>query len=144
MVTMRILLSVLTAGLAVTAMRMMGQDAASGDAKVARGKYLVEEVARCQDCHTPKMENGNYIKSQWMKGATMNITPAAPVPGWHATTPDVTPAGQVWKRWGEEGMVNFLMTGKNPRGGAAGPPMPAYMLKREDAEAIVAFLKSLQ
>jgi cytochrome c2 len=144
MVSMRILCSILTAGLAVTAMQMLGQDAASGDAKVARGKYLLEEVARCQDCHTPKMDNGNLIKSQWMKGATMNITPAAPVAGWHATSPDVTPAGQVWKRWGEEGMVNFLMTGKNPRGGAAGPPMPTYMLKREDAEAIVAFLKSLQ
>ena len=141
---MRILSSVRAAGLALAALRMWGQDAAGGDAKVARGKYLVEEVARCQDCHTPKMDNGNFIKSQWMKGTTMNLAPAAPVAGWHATSPDVTPAGAVWKRWGEEGMVNFLVTGKNPRGGTAGPPMPPYMLKREDAEAIVAFLKSLQ
>ncbi|MGD1069993.1 MAG: c-type cytochrome [Bryobacteraceae bacterium] len=141
---MRILRSVLAAGLAMTAICMWGQDAASGDAKVARGKYLAEELARCQDCHTPKMDNGNFIKSQWMKGAAISVTPAAPVTGWHATSPDVTPNGTVWKRWGEEGLVNFLTTGKNPRGGSAGPPMPTYMLKREDAEAIVAFLKSLQ
>ena len=127
------------------AVLMFGQDAGAGpDGKVARGKYLVEEVAKCQECHTPKLDNGNFIKSQWMKGATMNLISAAPVAGWHSVTPDVTPGGALWKRWGDEGMLAFLMTGKTPRGGNAGPPMPAYTLKREDAEAIVAFLKSLQ
>ena len=111
--------------------------------KIARGKYLVEEVAKCQDCHTPKMDNGNFIKSNWMKGATLNLAPAAPVAGWHAITPNVTGGGELWKRWGDEGMVKFFETGKTPRGGSPGPPMPAYTLKHEDAEAIVAFLKSL-
>ncbi|MEP6716803.1 MAG: c-type cytochrome [Terriglobia bacterium] len=114
------------------------------DDKVARGKYLVEEVAQCQSCHTPKMENGNFIKSQWMKGATMTVAPASSVSGWHSTVPDVTPAGAIWKRWGEAGMIAFLETGKTPRGGNASPPMPTYTLKHEDAEAIVAFLKTLQ
>jgi mono/diheme cytochrome c family protein len=118
---------------------------ASGqDDKVARGKYLVEEVARCQDCHTPKMDNGNFIKSMWMKGSTLNLAPAAPVPGWHSAAPDITPNGPIWKRWTEEGLITFLETGKTPRGTKPGPPMPAYTLKHEDAEAIVAFLKSLQ
>jgi mono/diheme cytochrome c family protein len=113
------------------------------DEKIVRGKYLVEEVAKCHDCHTPKMENGNYIKSMWMKGATMNLTPAVPVPGWHAATPDVTGGSELWKRWGDNGMIAFLETGKTPRGGAAGAPMPTYKLKHEDAEAVVAYLKSL-
>jgi mono/diheme cytochrome c family protein len=111
---------------------------------VARGKYLAEEVAKCQDCHTPKMDNGNYIKSMWMKGAAISLVPAAPVLGWHAAAPDITPNGAIWKRWNEEGMVTFLETGKTPRGNPAGPPMPAYTLKHNDAVAIVAFLKSLQ
>ena len=128
------------AGLACAALLAFGQDD-----KVARGKYLLEEVARCQDCHTPKLDNGNFVKSQWMKGTTLNITPAAPVQGgWHSVSPDVTPGGALWKRWGEDGMVAFLTTGKTPRGGAPGAPMPTYTMKREDAEAIVAFLKSLQ
>lgn len=112
--------------------------------KVARGKYLVEEVAKCQDCHTPKMDNGNYFKSAWMKGSTLNLAPVSPIQGWHSSAPDITPNGAVWKRWNEEGMINFLVTGKSPRGGSAGAPMPTYTLKREDAEAIVAFLKTLQ
>src|ERR1019366_10279745 len=87
------------AGLACAALLAFGQDD-----KVARGKYLLEEVARCQDCHTPKLDNGNFVKSQWMKGTTLNITPAAPVQGgWHSVSPDVTPGGALWKRWGEDG-----------------------------------------
>ena len=136
---MRKLLGILPLTMAILAI-----PAHSQDDKIARGKYLVEEVAKCQDCHTPKMDNGNYIKSMWMKGATLNLAPAAPVPGWHATTPDVTGGSALWKRWGDDGMLNFLTTGKTPRGGNAGAPMPTYTLKREDAEAIVAFLKSLQ
>jgi hypothetical protein len=114
------------------------------DDKAVRGKYLVEEVARCQDCHTPKMDNGNFIKSQWMKGAAISVMPANPIPGWRSAAPDITPNGTLWKRWGDDGMVTFLETGKNPRGGKAAAPMPAYNLRRDDAEAIIAFLKTLQ
>jgi mono/diheme cytochrome c family protein len=122
-----------------------GQDAAAAptDEKVARGKYLAEEVAHCQDCHTPKTERGDFIKSQWMKGATLDVTPASPVPGWHAKSPDITSTSTLFTRWNVDGLVKFLETAKNPRGGKAGPPMPAYTLKHEDAEAIVAYLKSL-
>jgi hypothetical protein len=40
-------------------------------------------------------------------------------------------------------MTKFLETARNPRGGKAGPPIPAYTLKHEDADAIVAYLRSL-
>ena len=92
-------------GLAAFVIVAFGQDNT-----VARGKYLVEEVARCQDCHTPKMDNGNFIRSMWMKGATLNITPAAPVPGWHAAAPDITPNGAVWKRWNGRASKSPLLT----------------------------------
>ena len=113
------------------------------DDKIARGKYLAEEVAKCQDCHTPKMDNGDFIKSQWMKGAALGFTPAAAVPGWRPKSPDITSTSTLWKRWTDDGLVKFLETGKNPRGNKAGVPMPAYALRHEDAEAIAAFLKSL-
>jgi mono/diheme cytochrome c family protein len=127
-------------GLALVAMTMpmFGQDT-----KVARGKYLVEEVARCQECHTPRMENGDFNKSQWLKGATLIGVPSAPVAGWHQKSPDITSTSTLWERWGQDGFAKFLETAKNPRGGKAGPPMPAYMLNADDAEAIAAYLKSL-
>ncbi len=111
---------------------------------VERGRYLVEEVAKCQMCHTPKLESGEYDKSKWLKGATLDIQPAGTIKGWHKTAPDLTSAGRLFERWKAEGLVKFLQTGLNPRGGAADPPMPAYKMKEEDAKAIVEYLKTLQ
>jgi hypothetical protein len=41
-------------------------------------------------------------------------------------------------------MFRFLVHGVNPEGKAARPPMPAYKLRPDDAEAMVAYLKSLR
>src|SRR2546426_669681 len=76
--------------------------------KAARGKYLVEEVARCQECHTPKTAEGEFDRERWLKGATLNIQPIEQVKGWHKTSPDLTPSGRLWQRWKEAGILNFL------------------------------------
>jgi mono/diheme cytochrome c family protein len=115
------------------------------DAAVQRGKYLVDEVARCQTCHTPRMMGGGQlIRSQWLKGSTLDFVPVNETANWHAKTPDITSTSPLWTRWGEEGLVKFLETGRNPRGNSADPPMPAYNLTHEDAVAVVAYLKSLK
>ncbi|HWD99366.1 MAG TPA: hypothetical protein VG345_10020, partial [Bryobacteraceae bacterium] len=111
------------------------------DAKVERGRYLVEEVAKCQNCHTPRMMDSNdLIKSQWLKGAPLSFTPVVPPPNWRPKAPDITPTSPLWSRWGEEGMVKFFETARNPRGNHADPPMPAYTLSHDDAVAVAAFL----
>ncbi len=79
-----------------------------------------------------------------MKGADLPVQPVKEIKGWHAKSPGLTGGGRLFERWKDEGLVNFLVTAKNPRGGKADPPMPAYMMKQEDAEAIVAYLKSLR
>lgn len=117
----------------------------SPEATVERGRYLVEEVAKCQDCHTPRMMNSNdLIKSQWLKGAPLSFTPVVAPPNWRPKTPDITSTSPLWSRWGEEGMVKFLETGRNPRGNHADPPMPVYTLSNDDAAAVTAYLKSLK
>ncbi len=116
--------------------------AADGD--VDRGKYLVEEVAKCQDCHTPRDAKGELDKSRWLKGTTLDFQPMKPVDGWHATSPDLTPSGRLWKRWGAEKLTRFLTTGIGPGGHAADAPMPAFRLREDDAKAIVAYLESLK
>jgi mono/diheme cytochrome c family protein len=112
-------------------------------ANVERGKYLVEEIARCQECHTPRTETGEFDRSRWMKGTTLIGVPSTPVADWHQKSPDISSTSALWTRWGQEGFSKFLQTAKNPRGGKAGPPMPAYMLRAEDADAIAAYLKTL-
>lgn len=124
------------------AIALAGQCYAQTD-KAARGKYLVEEVARCQECHTPKSADGQFDKEKWMKGAVLNIQPIEPIKGWHKTSPDLTKGSRLWQRWGEQGLVTFFKTGNGPSGKPADAPMPTYKMTPEDAEAVVAYLKSL-
>ena len=116
---------------------------ASAADPVERGKYLVTEVAKCQDCHTPRTADGSPDQAKWLKGTTLDFAPIHEIPTWHKTSPDLTGSSPLFKRWGDKGLTTFLMTGKNPRGHEADPPMPAYHLSQEDADAIVAYLKSL-
>ena len=72
---------------------------------IARGKYLVQEVAKCSECHTPLADDGKPDMTKFLKGAKLNFAPANPVPGWHATSPDITSTGKIWARWGDDGSV---------------------------------------
>jgi mono/diheme cytochrome c family protein len=113
--------------------------------KAARGKYLVEEVARCQECHTPKLPDGQFNKEKWLKGVTLNVQPIDPIKGWHKTSPDLTASGRLWQgRWGQAALVKLLSTGLGPGGNPADPPMPTYKMTQDDAEAVVEYLKSLK
>jgi mono/diheme cytochrome c family protein len=135
--------AVALAMLAVNAVGLRAQGPAGQDS-LARGRYLAEEVGKCQECHSPRLENGELDKERWMKGAVLDFSPLNPTPNWHKTSPDITGAGSLWKRWGDEAMLKFMMTGLTPKDKKADPPMPAYTLARPDAEAVVAYLKSLK
>jgi hypothetical protein len=106
-------------------------------AKVQRGKYLVVEVAHCGDCHTPMNDKGEPVTEKWMQGAVLPFKPMAAMP-WADAAPSI--AGL--PGWKTQEAVSFLMTGKL-KGQGPTPPMPDYHLSRGDAEAMVAYLKSL-
>jgi mono/diheme cytochrome c family protein len=114
------------------------------ESKEDRGKYLVDNVMLCGDCHTPRTAEGKPDAARYLKGSTLNFQPIEPVPGWHKTAPDLTSGSRLFLKWKEEGLARFLETGLGPSGHAADPPMPTYKLKAEDAEAVVAYLKSLK
>jgi len=59
----------LTASVLITC--VAGVVVAAQDSKVQRGQYLVEEVARCQECHTPRTDTNDFDRAKWMKGATL-------------------------------------------------------------------------
>ncbi len=109
-----------------------------------RGKYLVEQIGKCGTCHTPRLPDGKPDESKALKGAMLNIQPIKPVEGWHPMAPDITGESALWKRWGEEGVVKFLMEGVSPKGNAADAPMPLFNMHKEDARAIVDYLKTLK
>ena len=53
---------------------------ASSSAKLDRGKYLVENIGMCGDCHTPHNEKGEPIKEQWLKGTELPFKATVPMP----------------------------------------------------------------
>lgn len=108
-------------------------------ATIARGKYLVENVGLCGDCHTPRNEKGEFIKEQYLKGTVLDFKPTAPVPVWADKSPDI--AGL--PGWEKDAAIQFLMTGVAYNGLPGRPPMPRYRFNQQDATAIVVYLKSL-
>ena len=114
------------------------------DASIARGKYLVDEVAKCGMCHTPMDEAGKLDASRYLKGGALSFQPLQAVEKWHKTAPDITSTSRLWQRWGDAGFVKFLETAAGPTSHPADPPMPAYKLSHEDAQAVADYLKSLK
>src|SRR5208282_6002550 len=109
----------------------------ASSARIHRGQYLVVEVARCGDCHTPMNDKGEPITGKWMQGTALMFKPTLTMP-WADSSPNI--AGL--PGWSTKDAINFFMTGKykdqEPK-----PPMPDYHLNRSNAEAVVAYLKSL-
>ncbi len=107
--------------------------------KIARGKYLVDAIAKCGECHSPLNEKGEPIPGKELRGATLTFKPITSMPVWADRAPNI--AGL--RGWEEEDAVKFLMTGLAYNDLPARPPMPQYKMNKEDAAAVVAYLKSL-
>jgi mono/diheme cytochrome c family protein len=104
-----------------------------------RGKYLVEEVAKCQECHTPRDDQGNLDMQAWMQGAPIWIQPTRHIENWA----DRAPALAGLPSFTDEEMERVLEKGIGPEGEALRPPMHIYHMNPADAKAIIAYLKSL-
>jgi hypothetical protein len=109
-------------------------------ALVARGKYLVDDIGLCGDCHTPRNEKGEAIKERWLRGATLDFKPTVPVPDWADKAPEI--AGL--PGWQKDAAIKFFMTGIGYNGLPRRPPMPQYRFNQQDAAAVVSYLKSLE
>ncbi|MGA2812187.1 MAG: cytochrome c [Candidatus Acidiferrum sp.] len=112
-----------------------GQD--RGD--VERGRYLVEDVAMCGECHTPRNGKGDLKTDAWLQGATTWIRPVAAIQPWADTAPPL--AGM--PSFTDEQLATILEKGTGPEGEVLRPPMHIYHMHHEDAKAIIAYLKTL-
>jgi mono/diheme cytochrome c family protein len=113
--------------------------ARSNNNLVRRGDYLVNNIAGCGDCHSPRLADGAPDKAHWLQGSPLFFAPLHPVPGWTSKAPNI--AGLHF--WKADDIVKLLETGSLPNGARPNPPMPGYRMKAEDARAVVAYLKSL-
>lgn len=119
------------------------QTTAKSDAvdAASRGKYIVESVAMCVQCHTPRDKSGKLIQDRYLDGAPVPIkAPESFKMNWALKAPAIAGLPGYTK---EEG-VRLLTQGINRDGKTPDPPMPPFRFSAQDAEAVVDYLKSLQ
>jgi len=105
---------------------------------VARGKYIVLNVAMCPTCHSPASAQNEEPRQ--LVGGPVPFRPAVPTNDWAETAPRLagSPPGT------DEQIVHLLMTGISRTGHRPRPPMPQFRMTRADAESVVVYLRSLQ
>lgn len=116
-------------------------------AAVARGKYLVNDVVGCFDCHSKRdwtKFSGPIIPGTQGEGGEVFNQKGAGVPG-ILYAPNITPAGI--GSWTDGQIVRALTCGVDNKGHALFPIMPYKHLNemsRTDIYSIVAYLRTLK
>jgi len=127
-------------GLVISAMAVVSTPAApQAGGQVDRGKYLVEELGRCGECHTPRTADGTLDRSRWLQGAPVWFKSLQPTSDWAYSAPPLAGLPSL----SEADAMKVLEKGIGPNGYPVRPPMHDYHMNHEDAAAIVAYLKSL-
>lgn len=114
---------------------------------VARGKYLVENVAVCIDCHTPRGEDGEPDMERYLAGVDC-FADADPMDPDFGCLPsrNLTNHESGLKNRSDQEIKDMILKGERPDGSALHPIMPYYVfanMRDGDADAIVAYLRTV-
>ena len=112
-----------------------------------RGAYLVEALAHCSACHSPRNLLGAEEIEQAMSGGRYrDAVPGGEKRTWFA--PNLTSAHSGLGIWPEAELVDYLKTGRNTFVETFGPMNDVIMnstrhLREQDVAAMAVYLKSL-
>ncbi|MBM3216457.1 cytochrome c [Candidatus Poribacteria bacterium] len=161
---------ILVGGMLASAMLVATAQQAQSN-RVARGKYVVESVAACGSCHTPRSGadedstralSGHpagspvpkYSMEMMQQGVFISINPtftAFAGPWGVSFSPNLTPDRETGLgKWTEDQFLAAMRSGKHlgdPKGRALLPPMPwkhYQTLNEEDLRAIWAYLQTVK
>ena len=114
---------------------------AIGSAAEERGRYLVEVLGHCAECHTPRNMAGGLKRGQPLAGTRYG-------PG--GTVPNITPDKETGiGKWSEGDLIFFFQSGLKPDGDDVQGEMRDVIedglrhLSKEDLKAISTYLKSV-
>ncbi len=111
---------------------------------IERGRYLVEHVSLCSDCHTPRNFIGVSNRAFYLAGANEKIGPLG------EEVPNITPDKETGIReWKREDIAELILTGNKPDGDSVGRLMAEVIehgfknMTKQDALALADYLKSI-
>jgi mono/diheme cytochrome c family protein len=105
-----------------------------------RGRYLVEALGHCAECHTPREITGGLIEDKRLAGGVMPSGDRAP---------NLTPGKGGLGDWTEDDIALFLKDGSTPEGDVVGGEMGEVILNMshlpdDHRQAMAIYLKSLK
>jgi mono/diheme cytochrome c family protein len=124
-------------GLTMSAISTQAQPA------IERGRYLVEGILTCGNCHSPRRPDGSIDSTRLYSGGPQTWDePTYTVKGSNITTDTESGIG----RWTEADLRRALQEGRRPDGTQLAPIMPYAFYKiflPDDLDAVVAYLRSV-
>lgn len=127
-------------------------DAAPPDAdttpqpSVARGQYLVDHVAGCGDCHTPRLENGAPDPARYLAGIQCFVDVNGPDAGGCLHSRNLTDHATGLANRSDAEIKAMIQDGVRPDGEALFPMMPHWLyanFTELDADSIVLYLRTV-
>lgn len=109
--------------------------------RIERGRSLVDGVAACGSCHTPKSSRGQDRMDRWLAGGQRMGVPGSAIFSANITPDLETGIG----KWSETQIIRAIREGIRPDGRVIGfMPFAMYrQISDADAGAMVAYLRSL-
>ncbi|QCK84782.1 cytochrome c [Phreatobacter aquaticus] len=119
----------------------LGTGSAQAQTPLERGRYLMNGIVACGNCHTPIGPQGP-VAGQELAGRLL-----ADEPPFTAYASNITPDPETGiGRWTDEQIILAIREGKRPDGSIIGPPMPIELYRGmadEDVRAIAAYLRAV-
>ena len=110
-----------------------------GGGDAAHGQYLAEHVAMCVECHSGRDANGTIIPAERYRGGAL-----PPGPAWAVDWPVRAPRNAGLPGYTDDEARRLLMNGAiNRIGVQLKAPMPRFRMSRQDADDVIAFMRSL-
>jgi mono/diheme cytochrome c family protein len=130
-------------GMTAIAAMMAAMSTAAAQTPAERGRYLVEGLLTCGNCHTPRGPKGVFDTARNLSGGPQVFdTPAFTVKGANITPDKETGIGN----WSVADLKRALTEGYRPNGTQLAPIMPYGFYKvftSGDLDAVVAYLRSI-
>lgn len=122
---------------------LLAANSAFAQTPVERGKYLVNTIMTCQNCHTPKGERGAPVFAKDLSGGLEFDEPPFKVTAPNITQDKATGIGA----WTDAQIRTSLRTGKRPNDVQLAEVMPTSyygIVTERDMDAIVAYLRTVK